>query len=452
MHFDGTSGPQVIVEVSFTVNPDDDASTTIHLVLDSPDTPLDTGTLSDAISWTDVTDDCISVNATRGRTDETQPVDLGTGSIVLDNSQAQYDPNNPGSPFYVSGVGSSVKPMAQVRVRALFGSNSWTLFRGYIEDFDFDMGTQATVTLDCIDTLSLFGALTLDPVTTALYAGDSTGARLNRLANLVGWPSSLRDIETGEVTMNGTLLGDTALALAQRCQNAEMGMLWVRSDGYLAFLDQNSLFTRDRSVNSQTTFADTGSFPEFNTLVLKYGASGVYNIVTLTRSNDDAALPQTAEDSDSIDLYGQRSYPNQDDLDVSTDYEVQYHCQFLLARYKDPSVKVTELTVEALTQPQYFAQLADLDLWDRITINRTYTSSYTFAQDLWLEGVTIDITQDSFLFTFSTSRSASAPARPFILDSSKLDSGFLGVGTEPVDAGGVFYPGTSTFPSDGLYP
>src|ERR1700748_637027 len=99
--------PQIIVEAGFS--PSTPVGVSGLLVLDDVvNGLLDGGTLGGGTSWTDISADVKSFTVSRTMSRVQGPLwnyNGGTASIVLDNSDGNYDVDNPGS-IYVDGSGN----------------------------------------------------------------------------------------------------------------------------------------------------------------------------------------------------------------------------------------------------------------------------------------------------------------------------------------------------------
>ena len=94
-----------------------------------------------------------------------------------------------------------------------------------------------------------------------------------------------------------------------------------------------------------------------------------------------------------------------------------------LAQYKDPQMRIDELTVNARRKTAYQSPCVTLDIGDRITVNRTPQNvGSAISKTLIIEGIKHHITRDGWVVTFNTS--PTLQNAPFVLDSATL--GVLG--------------------------
>lgn len=130
-----------------------------EVLIDFASDPLDPLDFSTA---TNVTQYVRSVSIDRGKQAEDEDhVQPGTATIVLENRDGRFDPNNGGSPY-----APNVKPMKRVRVRATNPADStvYDLFTGYIMSWpqQYVEGDAEVLTpIDCVDALTILDNVTL---------------------------------------------------------------------------------------------------------------------------------------------------------------------------------------------------------------------------------------------------------------------------------------------------
>jgi hypothetical protein len=71
-----------------------------------------------------------AIAITRGRQFELDKVQAGTLTLVLDNRDRRFDPDNAASPYY-----PNVIPTRRVNVRATWNSITYDLYTGYVESW-----------------------------------------------------------------------------------------------------------------------------------------------------------------------------------------------------------------------------------------------------------------------------------------------------------------------------
>jgi len=134
--------PRLIVEIAVAVGPNLDASKTgtpNGLVLNDPNTSLGTSVLGSVTVWTEITSDVLHLDLSYGRSagplsDLTQPL-VGSANITMENFNGNYDPANPNGPFANGSGGTLLLPLRQVQIRAEWAGITYSLWRGYVEEY-----------------------------------------------------------------------------------------------------------------------------------------------------------------------------------------------------------------------------------------------------------------------------------------------------------------------------
>jgi hypothetical protein len=225
--------PQVIVEAGFVPTAPGIAGT--DLLLDDPVFGLlDTGTLAADDTWTDISIYVQSGTITRQSTRQQGPLVVyqgGTCSLVLNNSDGRFDPQNLAGPYVSAGV-TQVRPMIPVRVRAIYNGISYYLFSGFADSWipppdNFGPNYDQTV-LAASDAFKILNGINL-AAGGAVGGNELTGARVNRILTAAGWYSSARNksvIAAGDSRMQATTYGSSPLSLMHR-RWQKPGAMWT---------------------------------------------------------------------------------------------------------------------------------------------------------------------------------------------------------------------------------
>lgn len=134
------------------------------------------------------------------------------------------------------------------------------------------------------------------------WAGDLTGARLNRILDLIGVDAGDRDIATGIEKCAPTLLdGANAMEYIRKIVATEGGSGFVSADGKFTFTAQTpndptpvGVISDDPVGDSGVPYREGGMYPDFS---MAY----VVNRATIER---ESGVKQTVQNDDSIDEYG----------------------------------------------------------------------------------------------------------------------------------------------------
>jgi len=250
--------PQIIAEAGFTSTaPVVPAGT--FILNDATNGKLDTDMLGGGITWQDISPYVLGFTITRPATREAGPLwqwQAATASITLDNSAGIFEPDNTAGPYY-----GQLTAMVPVRIRAVWNGTSYGLFSGFADGWmpaqvTYE-GGYAELTLPCTDAFKVLGGITL-PATAATGAGETTGARVNRILNSAMWytTADYRQVSTGNSTVQATFYGDSALNLMQVTTASEIGQLYIDGTGRAVFRQRQALLSDSRSNSVQAAFGD----------------------------------------------------------------------------------------------------------------------------------------------------------------------------------------------------
>ena len=361
--------------------------------------------------WQDVTDDLVSVSISPDATGPLDSPSPTTCTVILENYTGDYDPLNTGSPYF-----GALDIGQQVRITAVDDPSTtvWPVWFGYIDDISPDYGFEPTVTFSCSDGLAALGRARISEVA-PVFAGDSTGTRIGRILDLALWPTSLRSLDTGVVTVQDDTFGDFALPLAARIVATELGALFASADGNMVFYDRLQVYTSARSTSVQATFSDSGTDIDFPELTGAAKRSETFNEVRVTR---DGGVEQIASDTASQALRGLLTFTGSVGTMAQTDVDAASTASFVLARFVDPAVRFPQIDVDATTQGLWDT-LLNLQRFDRVQVDRTYgTADVAMSRQALISGIGHQITADQWQMSFVLRDAESFS--PFILGTSSL--------------------------------
>jgi hypothetical protein len=313
----------------------------------------------------DITDRLISASTSRGKNQALDRIDAGQLNIVLDNFDRLFDPLYENGTYYTQLI-----PGKEIRISC----NGFPVIYGFVDDLDiaYEPGNRSVVSFQAADALS---SLTINNLPEVFPDVELSGARVTRILNLpeIAWPADRRSIDTGNSFMSDTDIseGTQAVAYLQLIATSEAGELFVSKDGKLVFKARNSppgvidiIFTDEGTIPGYTTipFAELG---------VVYGTEELYNRIVLT--NDFPLFPEEAnvEDAESQLLYGPRSYTVNGLLNNEAS-DLQFLADFLLARFKEPQYRFSNLSVilDVLSTGQQ-NEVLDLEIGDIVQVRFT---------------------------------------------------------------------------------
>ena len=400
--------PTIRVFVDFD---SDTAFETNPLILDSlTEGILGTNRLGSGTLPVEVTNLVESVAIRRGRNRITSKFEPGSADVTLYDQNGDWNPSNPNGAYYPNLV-----PLRQIIIYATYGGSDYYLFSGFIQSYDtaFWQGNDevSRVTLRCIDAFRLFAGSLVSTVSGAT-AGQDSGTRVNKILDAINFPLSLRNIDTGDSTLQadpGTER-DTLEAL-QTVENSEFGGIFLDGQGRVNFKNRTNMITAP--AFAAWTFADDGTNISYTNADVKFDDTTLLNSVSITRSGGST---QTAFDQPSIDKYFLHSGSRTGIL-VQSDTESLNQAQAILATRKDPEPRIDSIQVNLYddTNPNKPLSGVDTELLDGVTVIKTMPGSSSLTQSSVVIGINHDITKSSWNTTFFTSEPLLAG---FVLDSS----------------------------------
>jgi len=289
---------------------------------------LDTNTLGSGTLPVEITNLVTRVAIRRGRNRLTSQFEAGTANVTLYDQTGDWNPTNPASIYYPNLV-----PLRQIIIYATYNTQDYFLFSGFINTYDtgFRQGNDelSTVTLRCVDGFKLLAG---SGITTVTGSGVQTsGARVNAILDEIEWPLSLRNVDTGDSTLQADPGTDRdALQALFNVEQSEFGGIFLDANGKVDFVSRNALIATPAFPVYE--FSDQGTDISYTNAVVAFDDTNLVNDVTITRLG---GTPQNVFDQPSIDKFflhsGQRS-----DILVQTNAEALSQAQGILATRKDP--------------------------------------------------------------------------------------------------------------------
>jgi hypothetical protein len=362
-------------------------------------------------TWTDITAYVRGFTTSRGRDFAGDPVGPGTATMTLDNLDGRFDPTYTGGAYY-----PDILPMVQTRIRANYDipgaieldhgshgqlgdplqSGTVGIWRGYASSWPqtWPGNVDATVPVGLVDATKL---LNLNYAASwvagfRLFGIESSGKRLDHILDDADWPTDWRHIPIGTIAAPAKAYGETVLAAIREISEMEQGIVVVSPDGKLGLIPYNDRASR----TSQVTFGDGPGEAPYTGLELAYDDDQIWNraeIGTITGG------PLAAVDISSQVLFGTRTIRNPSpaslfgNLGFDGDDWAQSQGDRLIATYKDPSVRVEQLTFLPSSDPEVLWPVAlGLDIGSKLTVKRRPPAGNTITVDCYVEGITHRVT------------------------------------------------------------
>jgi hypothetical protein len=321
-----------IPEVKVEIEVDPSAGTQPFFTLDDADTGVLDGDFGlGGLSFADVSLYVQSVSVERGKTNQLEGYDAGNASVTFINVERIFDPLG-ASPFK-----DQLLPRRGINIY----SGGTPLFVGIVEDWalDYDKSGDNKAIAIATDRFLLLANQELESFTNSVQkSGDRIETILNRPE--VAWPSGDRNIETGQVELQGETIDDNTNVLnyLQKVAESEGGSLFISKDGKLTFFDN----IKGPSSVDLLKFSDDDTETPFQEVSVIIGGEFLYNRVIIEAFN---GVPQLAEDVESQNFFG-ISTLSQDNLLMNFDIDALIKANRLLAKYKNPGYRFDTLTTD----------------------------------------------------------------------------------------------------------
>lgn len=400
--------PNIKVELEFDVSGIPDYA----FVLNDPiKGKLDSPFLLGGKAFYDVSEYFQTMSINRGKSRELDEYEAGDSTVTFNNSDRSFDPRFVASPFY-----GSVVPRLPIRISI----NGILAYTGIVRDWnlEYDAGGASFATAVCTDTFTILAQI---PMTLEFNDEQFSGERILEILDRpeVAWPSTQRDIATGDTFLVDDLIeeGTIALDYFRLVEITEQGQLFIAKNGDLTFKNRNYVPT------DIVNFADDGTGVKYQAVGVTYGSELLYNRIEIAPEGLDLIV---VDDLPSQATYGISA------LLLNTIHAFEETSQsmadFLLTQYAQPEYRFEFITVQMsdLTLLEQNSILA-LELGDLVSIkftpSRIPPAIEEFARVVGVshEGSGLSHQVELQLASLSTV--------PFVLDSDALgvlDDGTLG--------------------------
>jgi hypothetical protein len=213
------------------------------------------------------------------------PPMAGTASLEVDNTSRDYSYEYATSPIY-----GKVLPNRQLRIKATKDATPYNLFLGFLDDIVHHSEIEKrTVEFPCLGTMSRMKG---QKVSTALYQNIRTDQAISYLLDAVrwpnysaagddkwdtgqwgtfvwgsdGWPNALRDLDTGQTTLDWWWVADADPfdALVELLNTEGPGAaLYEDGAGKIHFESRWYRNITNRAISTQATYYDTANYTPY---------------------------------------------------------------------------------------------------------------------------------------------------------------------------------------------
>ena len=324
--------------------------------------------------------------------------EVGTAIVRIADQNGDWNPQNPASPYY-----GKLVPMRKLRISAVYNGQVYYLFSGYTTDYKYTYPKNQVLgylDITCNDGFRLMNLSNITTVTGAA-AGQDTGTRINKILDTIGWPNSMRQIDTGDtLTQADPATPRTALGAIKNCEFTEQGAFYISQEG-------NAIFNRrtwilQKNGTNPTIFNQDGTGISFFDVKFAYDDKLIINQATIQRIGGTA---QVYGNIASVAKYFPHSL-QQTNLVADTDATCANIAGMYVATRQETAIRIDALTLD-LTTPSYNAGIIaalGLNTFDTVQITAAQPGGSNITKTLQVVSVNHDITPTAWKTTFTTSQ------------------------------------------------
>jgi hypothetical protein len=227
-------------------------------------------------------------------------------------------------------------------------------------------------------------------------AGQTTGTRIAKLLDQVGFPSNLRTLATGD--SNCCADPGTTRTLLQALKNvefAEQGAAYVDGFGTYVFKDRSDVISSIAATPIE--FNQTTGIP-YKNLAFAFDDKLIMNQASITRVG---GTMQFAENTASAIRYFPHAY-TADNIVIDTDANALNIARTFVATRADTTIRIDAMTVDLLDPAVPTNTMIGLDYFDVCNITNQQPDGSTIVKTLQVQGLNWNITPNSMQVTVTT--------------------------------------------------
>jgi len=363
-----------------------------------------------APTWVDITGYVQEITIQRGRSSVSGTFRTGKASLLLDNSDGRFTPENTAgayTPDVVIGL--------PIRIQANYSATDYDLFYGSVREWPPKKHgpNYASVRVPLADA---FYTLNLEDVGGQVYTIEGTDARIGAVLDDVSWPAGLRTLASGLASSQATSVASPsdggeqpALRYLLDLAEAEFGVLFMSQDGKVTF--------QNRVNHSGATPTITFDGDDFSDIVLNYTDKYYWNVIRVSR--EDGGQIQIDSSSGAP-----RSVLTKDVMPMSNDAEALNVAEWLSSVFGSQRLQVEQLKFHMVKASNAFtANLLSLELRDDITVQHTPVAGDAINQTVAIEQIRHRIRPQDWQTTLNVVPLTSIETAAYwILGTSDLDN------------------------------
>jgi len=341
----------------------------------------------------DLTPNVRNITINRGRNVLSDQYVAGDAVVRVLDPDGAWNPQNTSSPYYPYLV-----PLRKLRISATTATKDAFLFSGYTTEYrySFPQGQElGYVDIYCSDAFKLYNLAQVQTVADS-GAGQSTGTRIGKILDQIGFPSNMRTVATGESLCQAdpaTLR--TSLGALKNVEFSEQGAFYIDGSGTAVFKSRNQVVSS--ISDTPIEFNQTTGIP-YKNLVYAFDDKLIINQANITRVGGTA---QFAQNTTSVERYFPHQYSVQD-LVVDTDASALNIARTYVATRAETTIRIDAMTVDLLDPDVPTDTMIALDYFQNLRITNVGEGGSTIVKTLQVQGLTWRISPNSMDVTVTT--------------------------------------------------
>jgi hypothetical protein len=357
---------------------------------------LGTGTLASSTvpdPIVDLTPNVRNITIERGRNVQSDQYIAGTAVVRVLDPDSYFNPQNTSSPYY-----GYLVPLRKIRIAATTATTQKFLFSGYTTEYryTYPQGQETGyVDIYVADAFRLYNLAQVSTVTDS-GAGQSTGTRIGKILDQVGFPASMRTIATGQSLCQAdpaTLR--TSLEAIKNVEFSEQGAFYIDPSGTAVFKSRNTVVSS--IATTPIEFNQTTGIPYTN-LVFAFDDKLIINQASIQRYGGTAQFAQNAA---SVTRYFPHQYSAQE-LVIDTDANALNIAATYVATRAETTIRIDQMTVDLLDTDVPTDTMIGLDYFDVVKITNVQPDGSTIVKTLQVQGLAWQISPNSMTVQVTT--------------------------------------------------
>jgi len=341
----------------------------------------------------DLTPNVRNITINRGRNVQSDQYISGDAVVRVLDPDGAWNPQNVNSPYYPFLV-----PLRKLRISATTATADAFLFSGYTTEYRYSFPTGQEVgyvDIYCSDAFRLYQLAQVQTVADS-GAGQSTGTRIGKILDQIGFPTNMRTIATGQSSCQAdpaTLR--TSLGALKNVEFSEQGAFYIDGSGTAVFKSRNQVVSSISGTPIE--FNQTTGIP-YRNLVYAFDDKLIINQANITRYGGSA---QFAQNNTSVTKYFPHQY-SASDLVVDTDASALNIARTYVATRAETTIRIDAMTVDLLDPAVPTNTMIALDYFQNVRITNTTSDGSTIVKTLQVQGLTWNISPNAMDVTVTT--------------------------------------------------